>query len=414
MFVSAVLSLSSGSVAKAHSMTMTQILVSFGDTGKVDVKIDIDLTLLLGSPERYYEIASEQAEKQLEDIRDVTPRVVEALPLFIGQQRLPLAFRAFSTVKAQKSDYLDGSTSNLATFTFVATLPTDRGPLKLEIPIGAEIDYPVAYTIQIPSAHLSITRWLEVGIHDSEPFAWADKVPAARGAANTTASAASNAAASPPAAGPARVPPPSRLSPANHSIRTLFLGRAKRWCTCVSAFTTSYRRAPITFSSCWACSFSASLGASSCPRPRYSPSPTRRRCSSPLTAFFACRVASWNPRSRCRSPGSPSKISSSPNLGPARLAIVFCFGLVHGLGFASSLSSVPFPKHDFVIALLGFNFGVDFGQLFVIALAFLAVGWFRKKPWFRPRIAIPCSVAIAVVGLVWAVQRIYFYSMNPS
>jgi hypothetical protein len=101
-----------------------------------------------------------------------------------------------------------------------------------------------------------------------------------------------------------------------------------------------------------------------------------------------------------------------PKLGPGRLAIVFAFGLVHGLGFASSLSDVPFPRHDFVIALLGFNFGVDFGQLFVIVLAFLAVGWWRNEPWFRNRIAIPCSVAIAAVGLYWAVQRVIFHSLS--
>jgi hypothetical protein len=64
------------------------------------------------------------------------------------------------------------------------------------------------------------------------------------------------------------------------------------------------------------------------------------------------------------------------------------------------------------VALLGFNFGVDFGQLFVIALAFLAVGWFRNKPWFRARIAIPCSLAIAAVGVFWAVQRIIYYSTH--
>ena len=99
----------------------------------------------------------------------------------------------------------------------------------------------------------------------------------------------------------------------------------------------------------------------------------------------------------------------SPKLGPARLATVFCFGLVHGLGFASSLREVPFPKHDFLVAPLGFNFGVDFGQLFVIGLAFLAVGWFRGKPWFRARIVIPCSLAIAATGLFWAAQRIVHY-----
>src|SRR6202040_3153868 len=40
-----------------------------------------------------------------------------------------------------------------------------------------------------------------------------------------------------------------------------------------------------------------------------------------------------------------------PRLGPSRLAVVFAFGSVHGLGFASSLSGIPFPKHDFIVAL---------------------------------------------------------------
>jgi hypothetical protein len=99
----------------------------------------------------------------------------------------------------------------------------------------------------------------------------------------------------------------------------------------------------------------------------------------------------------------------NPRLGMGRLAIVFCFGLIHGLGFASSLSEVPFPKHQFIVALLGFNFGVDAGQLFIILLAFLSVGWFRNRPWFRARIAIPCSLAIAAVGVFWAVQRVVLY-----
>jgi hypothetical protein len=98
-----------------------------------------------------------------------------------------------------------------------------------------------------------------------------------------------------------------------------------------------------------------------------------------------------------------------PKLGWKRLAIVFSFGLIHGLGFASSLSEIPFPKHQFIVALLGFNFGVDWGQLFIISLAFLAVGWWRNRPWFRARIAIPCSLAIAAVGIFWAIQRIIFY-----
>jgi len=45
--------------------------------------------------------------------------------------------------------------------------------------------------------------------------------------------------------------------------------------------------------------------------------------------------------------------------------------------------------------LRSFNFGVDFGQSFVIAVAFLIVGWFRRKPWFRARITITCSAVLA-------------------
>ena len=78
-----------------------------------------------------------------------------------------------------------------------------------------------------------------------------------------------------------------------------------------------------------------------------------------------------------------------PRLGPGRLAIVFGFGLVHGLGFASSLSEIPFPKRDFLIALLGFNFGVDIGQLFIIAVAFLGWAGFAIERGFAAGLPFP-------------------------
>ncbi|WP_263387617.1 HupE/UreJ family protein [Ruegeria marisflavi] len=95
-------------------------------------------------------------------------------------------------------------------------------------------------------------------------------------------------------------------------------------------------------------------------------------------------------------------------LHPWRPIIVFCFGLLHGLGFASVLGEFGLPAGQFLPALLGFNIGVELGQLTVIALAFLAVGvWFRKKPWYRGRIAIPASIVIALVGGYWFVERAF-------
>src|ERR1700730_17698819 len=87
------------SFARAHTMKMTQVLVSFGQPGAVDVKIDVDLTLLLGSPERYYEVATDSPERQQEDVRRIAPRVVDNLQLFVGQRRLQLVFRGFSAAK---------------------------------------------------------------------------------------------------------------------------------------------------------------------------------------------------------------------------------------------------------------------------------------------------------------------------
>ncbi len=86
--------------------------------------------------------------------------------------------------------------------------------------------------------------------------------------------------------------------------------------------------------------------------------------------------------------------------------VVFGFGLLHGLGFASVLEQFGLPQNAFIPALIGFNVGVELGQLTIIAAAFLTVGfWFGKKPWYRAVISIPASVAIAVMGAWWVVER---------
>ncbi|HUQ88321.1 MAG TPA: HupE/UreJ family protein [Vicinamibacterales bacterium] len=93
-------------------------------------------------------------------------------------------------------------------------------------------------------------------------------------------------------------------------------------------------------------------------------------------------------------------------LKPWRVALVFMFGLLHGLGFAGVLRELGLPRDEFLTALLTFNLGVEGGQLTIIAAAMVAVFPFMKKGWYRQRVVIPASLLIATVGLYWTVARL--------
>jgi hydrogenase/urease accessory protein HupE len=94
-------------------------------------------------------------------------------------------------------------------------------------------------------------------------------------------------------------------------------------------------------------------------------------------------------------------------LKPWRVALVFMFGLLHGLGFAGVLRELGLPRAEFLTALLTFNAGVELGQLTIIAGAWLLVGAFMQRPWYRKAIVVPASCGIALIGLYWTVSRLF-------
>ena len=90
-----------------------------------------------------------------------------------------------------------------------------------------------------------------------------------------------------------------------------------------------------------------------------------------------------------------------------RLALVFSFGLLHGMGFAGVLHDLGLPRTDFLTALVTFNLGVEAGQLATVALAFGVVAYWRNDgATYRRWVVQPASAAIAVLGLYWTVQRL--------
>ena len=92
-----------------------------------------------------------------------------------------------------------------------------------------------------------------------------------------------------------------------------------------------------------------------------------------------------------------------------RVLIVFMFGLIHGMGFASALNEIGLPPNKFYTSILAFNGGVELGQMAIIVLVFSSVvALFGKKNWYRKRIVFPLSGVIASIAAYWAVERLFF------
>jgi hydrogenase/urease accessory protein HupE len=95
-------------------------------------------------------------------------------------------------------------------------------------------------------------------------------------------------------------------------------------------------------------------------------------------------------------------------LKPWRVLLVFLFGLIHGMGFASSLNEIGLPNGKFITSILSFNLGVELGQMAVIATVFsLLINPFKNKSWYRERVVYGLSASIALVAVYWVVERVF-------
>ena len=96
-----------------------------------------------------------------------------------------------------------------------------------------------------------------------------------------------------------------------------------------------------------------------------------------------------------------------PYMSRWRSVVIFMFGLLHGQGFAGALKAFGLSVNNVASGLIGFNLGVELGQLSIILICFVLVGfWFAKKDWYRRVIVIPASTVIAMIGAIWVVQRV--------
>jgi len=101
-----------------------------------------------------------------------------------------------------------------------------------------------------------------------------------------------------------------------------------------------------------------------------------------------------------------SKFHSRSNT--IRYAVIFFFGLIHGLGFAFVLEDIGLPTGQLILSLLSFNIGVEIAQIGLVVLAYLLMFYPSKQLWYRKAIQIPCSLVIGLIGIYWFFERVFF------
>jgi hypothetical protein len=96
-----------------------------------------------------------------------------------------------------------------------------------------------------------------------------------------------------------------------------------------------------------------------------------------------------------------------------RVVVTFCFGLIHGFGFAGVLGELNLPTAQFAWALLEFNLGLELGQLAIVVLATAALFALRARPAYRPIVVRGGSLAAIGIGALWLVERTANVSLLP-
>jgi hypothetical protein len=96
-----------------------------------------------------------------------------------------------------------------------------------------------------------------------------------------------------------------------------------------------------------------------------------------------------------------------PLVKERRWVVAFCFGLIHGFGFASVLADLGLPQGALLLALVGFNLGVEVGQLAIVAVFLPLAFSLRRTRFYRRLVHGGGSLLIALVAAVWLVERVF-------
>ncbi|RYD41886.1 MAG: HupE/UreJ family protein, partial [Verrucomicrobiaceae bacterium] len=174
--VVAALSVFGPGAAMAHVDAPTLILVRAESPEEFSVKIDVDLSPILGSPEIYHRFVLRNPGNDDAELHRAAASVRDQLQIVAGAAPLDLEFKSFTGAEWAEGEVIEtGSAGKRSTFYYTAAIPKTTEPIRLITPVGMTIEYPLAFTVQVPSKDISVTRWLVTGMRQTDDLDWINK-----------------------------------------------------------------------------------------------------------------------------------------------------------------------------------------------------------------------------------------------
>lgn len=352
---------------------MTKVTVDVQEDAPSTLTLQIDLGQSLLNPEDYWEIASLSGQTQTLALQPTFATLDERLSLLADGKIQQLRLVSWSLPADSLAAISNPLTPQMAVLSYEVNLPKSSS-IQLSIDDALEIPWPCLLRVDLPRARLPVSRLLSENWRTSKPVSLTEEQASAEPLTATLVAAFSSVLSEAVWV----VVGFQHIWPLGFDHILFVLGLflvstgAKSLLWQVSAFTLAHS---LTLAL-------TALGGLTVPAGIVEPLIALSIVYIGLEYLYP-RKSSW-----------------------LRFGVVFAFGLVHGLGFASALAELSLAAERPWAALLSFNIGIELGQLFVLGLAFLVVCLFLRRPWYSRFIAQPASVTISGVGMYWFLGRI--------
>lgn len=352
--------------ADAHILNMTRVTLALDTerTGTLEVQIDLGQSLL--TPEEYLALARAPASQQGARLAPILERLTDALSIEVDGIALPRVFSSAEFVADSIDAIRNPLTPQMATLRW--TLPaTEAEAEAVDVLLAESLEVPWPCLVRVDSSRreLPVSRLLSADRRTSGMVDLRDG-----GARDAAAGGLGDIAVVYGWLGIEHIVPKGM----DHMlfILGLFLvgGALRELLILVSCFTVAHT---ITLGA-------STLGVIALPASIVEPLIAASIVYVGLEALFG---------------GQHQRM---------RYAIVFAFGLLHGLGFASVLREIGLPDGRFLFSLLSFNVGVEIGQLIVLGAAFLLLGALRGRAFYDRWVATTGATFVAGAGTYWLIQ----------